>query len=152
VIHAPGHTPGHIALFEPQSRLLFSGDVDLSPFGPWYGNLSSDPEMFIESIRCLIKLNPKVLATSHSGIVTDNIPERLHEYLNKFELREEQILQQLCASKTIEDLVDRKIIYHRFPEPQRLYRFFEEVMVRKHLQYLVRQGKVYESNQRFKAF
>ncbi|EHQ87942.1 Zn-dependent hydrolase, glyoxylase [Desulfosporosinus youngiae DSM 17734] len=152
VIHTPGHTPGHIALFEPKSGVLFSGDIDLSPFGPWYGNLRSDLEMFMESIRRLINLKPKVLATSHSGIVTDNIPERLKEYLNKFELREEQILQQLGVSKTIEELVDRRIIYHRFPEPEKLYRFFEEVMVRKHLQYLIRQGKVYESNQRFKAF
>ena len=45
-----------------------------------------------------------------------------------------------------------KIIYHRFPEPERLYRFFEEVMIRKHLQSLMRQGKVYvKSNEKYKA-
>lgn len=152
VIHAPGHTPGHIALFEPQSKILFSGDVDLSPFGPWYGNLRSDPEVFIQSIRRLIELNPKVLATSHGGIVTENIPEKLRDYLNKFQHREQQILQNLRDSKTIEELVNMRIIYHRFPEPQKLYRFFEEVMIRKHLQYLLRQGKIYESNHKFKAF
>jgi len=27
VIHVPGHTPGHIALYEMQENLLFSGDV-----------------------------------------------------------------------------------------------------------------------------
>ncbi|MBC2721528.1 MBL fold metallo-hydrolase [Desulfosporosinus sp.] len=152
VIHAPGHTPGHIALFEQNSGVLFSGDVDLSPFGPWYGNLRSDLEIFIESILRLIDLNPKVLATSHSGIVTDNITERLRDYLAKVELRDEQILHYLRVPQTLEELVNQKIIYHRFPEPQRLYRFFEEVMIRKHLQYLIKQGRVYELNQKFKAF
>ncbi|WP_317933342.1 MBL fold metallo-hydrolase [Halioxenophilus sp. WMMB6] len=27
VIHCPGHTPGHVVLFEPQSKLAFVGDV-----------------------------------------------------------------------------------------------------------------------------
>lgn len=152
VIHIPGHTPGHIALFEPQSRVLFSSDVDLSHFGPWYGNLRSDPEMFRKSILRLIELNPKVLATSHGGIVTDNVSKRLQDYLNIIKWRDEQILQHLRVAKTIEELVDSKIIYHRFPEPQRLYRFFEEVMIRKHLKSLINQAKVYEINHKFRAF
>jgi len=152
VIHAPGHTPGHIALYEPQAGILFSGDVDLTPFGPWYGNLRSDLEEFISSIRCLMELKPRVLVTGHSGIVTENIQDRFKEYLDKLVFREEQILEHLNTAKTIEELVDLKIIYHRFPEPLRLYRFFEEVMIRKHLQYLIRQGKIFESNQKFKAF
>ena len=27
VIHTPGHTPGHVALYEPESRSLFTGDT-----------------------------------------------------------------------------------------------------------------------------
>jgi glyoxylase-like metal-dependent hydrolase (beta-lactamase superfamily II) len=27
IIHTPGHTPGHIALFEPKSRVVFTGDT-----------------------------------------------------------------------------------------------------------------------------
>lgn len=151
VIHAPGHTPGHIALYENRTGILFSSDVDLTSFGPWYGNVRSDLEMFIESIRRIIELNPKVLVTSHCGIITDNISDRLQEYLDIIYLRNEQILRHLHVPKTIAELVDLKLIYRRFPEPQRLYRFFEEVMVRKHVQYLIREGKVYESNQVFKA-
>ncbi len=152
VIHTPGHTPGHIALYEPQAGILFSGDIDLTPFGPWYGNLCSDLEEFIGSIRYLIELNPKVLVTSHSGIITDNITTRLKEYLEILNIRDHQIIEYLQVAKTVEELVDQKIIYTRFPEPQRLYRFFEEVMIRKHLQYLIGQGKVYTLNQTFKAF
>lgn len=27
VIHTPGHTPGHVCLYEPQEKILFSGDT-----------------------------------------------------------------------------------------------------------------------------
>lgn len=152
VIHTPGHTPGHIALFEPQASLLFSGDIDLSPFGPWYGNVRSDLEEFVGSIKRLIELNPKMLVTSHAGIVTDNIAKRLKEYAEKIDLRDEQILQHLHVPKTISELMDMKIIFHRYPEPQRVYRFFEEIMLDKHLQRLKKQGKVFiKSNGKYQA-
>lgn len=153
VIHTPGHTPGHISLFEPKEGILFSGDIDLSPFGPWYGNMRSDLEEFRRSIKRLIDLNPKVIVTGHSDIISDNIPRRLREYVDKLDLREKQILQHLSVSKTIAELVDMKIIYRRFPEPQRLYRLFEEVMLKKHLQRLLNQGKIFvQHNQKFKAY
>jgi glyoxylase-like metal-dependent hydrolase (beta-lactamase superfamily II) len=152
VVHTPGHTRGHIALFEPQASLLFSGDIDLSPFGPWYGNVSSDLDEFVGSIKRLIELKPKILVTSHAGIVTDNIAKRLKEYAEKIDLRDEQILQHLHVSKTISELLDMKIIFHHYPEPQRVYRFFEETMLDKHLQRLKRQEKVsIKSNGKYQA-
>ena len=36
-LHLPGHSPGHCGLYEPESKVLFIGDIDLSKFGPWYG-------------------------------------------------------------------------------------------------------------------
>ncbi|TGE33578.1 MBL fold metallo-hydrolase [Desulfosporosinus sp. Sb-LF] len=153
VIHTPGHTPGHISLYEPKASILFSGDIDLSPFGPWYGNVRSDLEALTGSIKRLIELNPKVLVTSHTGIVSDNIPERLREYADKLDLRDGQILQHLHAPKTIAELVDMKIIYPRYPEPQGLYRFFEEIMLGKHLQRLMKQGKIFvKPNHKYKAY
>ncbi len=153
VIHTPGHTPGHISLYEPTARILFSGDIDLSPFGPWYGNLRSDLEEFAGSIRRLIDLEPKMIATSHSGIITDDIPERLRKYSEKLNLRDEQILQHLRVPKTKAELLDMKIIYSRYPEPQWLYRFFEETMLEKHLQSLLKREKVFvKPDQQYKAY
>jgi len=153
VVHTPGHTPGHIALYEPQMGVLFAGDIDLSPFGPWYGDASSNLEEFAGSINRLIDFNPKVLITGHRGIITDNIQERLREYSDQLDLRDEKILQHLHVPKTISDMVDMKIIYRRFPEPQKLYRFFEGVMIQKHLQRLMRQGKVFRNqDQTYKAY
>ncbi|SHI09240.1 MBL fold metallo-hydrolase [Desulfosporosinus lacus] len=153
VLHTPGHTPGHISLYEPKERILFSGDIDLSPFGPWYGNASSSIEEFSASIRRLIELNPKVMLTSHSGMVTDNIQERLREYAEKLDQRDEKILQNLRVPLSKQELMEMKIIYKRYPEPQSLYQYFEEVMVEKHLRRLIRLGKIsFEPNQKYKAY
>jgi len=142
VIHTPGHTRGHIALFEPQAKLLFSGDIDISPFGPWYGNVRSDLEDFVASIHRLIELDPKVLITSHAGIITDHISERLRKYADVIDLRDEKILRNLQVPRGAAELLNRRIIFHHYPEPQKVYRFFEETMLEKHLQRLTKQGKV----------
>lgn len=109
VIHTPGHTRGHIALYEPQASLLFSGDIDLSPFGPWYGNVRSDLEEFVNSINRLIELKPKILVTSHEGIISDNISERLKSYAEKIDQRDEQILRYLQVPRKAADLLDKKL-------------------------------------------
>ena len=142
VIHTPGHTPGHISLYEPKAGILFSGDIDVSPFGPWYGNARSDLEDFTQSIKRLIKINPKILLTSHMDVITENVTEKLTDYVNKLERRDEKILENLSVPKTMEELLDLKIIYPRYPEPQKLYRYFEETMLEKHLRRLIQQGKV----------
>ena len=41
VIHTPGHTIGHCCFYFPVEELLYLGDLDLTPFGPWYGNPES---------------------------------------------------------------------------------------------------------------
>lgn len=153
VIHTPGHTPGHISLYEPKEGILFSGDIDLSPFGPWYGNVTSSLEEFSCSIKRLIELNPKVVLTSHSGIISENIQDRLQEYADKVDLRDEKLLQTLRVPMSKSEIMEQQIIYQRYPEPHSLYRYFEEVMIEKHLRRLVRHGKIaLMPNQKYKAY
>jgi len=152
VLHTPGHTPGHISLYEPEEGILFAGDIDLSSFGPWYGNVQSDIEDFEASIESLIQLKPRVLVTSHVDIVTANIEERLREYAAKIGERDERILKFLGNGKTLEELLEAKLIFRKHPDPQKLYRFFEQVMLEKHLQRLLRQGKIAIKEKGYNSF
>jgi glyoxylase-like metal-dependent hydrolase (beta-lactamase superfamily II) len=153
VIHLPGHTPGHIGFYHPEDGILFSSDIDLSPFGPWYGNVCSNLDLFIASIRKVKALNPRILVTSHSGIITDRIAERLTAFEDAFEERDYQILKALAVEKSLIELVDEKIIYKKFIEPERIIRFFEQVMLEKHLEHLIGQGKViFTENNCYKAW
>ena len=69
-IHTPGHTRGHSALFVEPDGVLYLGDIDLSSFGPYYGDAWSDPEDFERSLALVrtIEAKPELLDTS--GICT----------------------------------------------------------------------------------
>jgi len=53
IIPTPGHTPGHLCFFFQEPGVLFLGDYDLTPFGPWYGDRDSSIEDTIASIERL---------------------------------------------------------------------------------------------------
>ncbi|MCO5384710.1 MAG: hypothetical protein NHB14_01965 [Desulfosporosinus sp.] len=86
-------------------------------------------------------------------MVTDNIQERLREYAEKLDQRDEKTLRNLRVPLSKQELMEMKIIYKRYPEPQSLYQYFEEVMVEKHLRRLMRLGKIsFKPNQKYKAY
>src|SRR5207244_11874187 len=39
VIHAPGHTRGHCCIAIEPDGVLYLGDIDLTSFGPYYGEI-----------------------------------------------------------------------------------------------------------------
>ncbi|MCL6451281.1 MAG: MBL fold metallo-hydrolase [Acetobacteraceae bacterium] len=139
VIHAPGHTPGHLALLFEGEGILFSADVDLTRFGPWYGNPASDIGAFLCSIDLLAGLRARVVVTGHSGPLPASA-EAFRAYAARVEERDRRILEFLGRGRTLEELVQARLIYRRFPEPY--CRLFERVMVEKHLARLARAGMV----------
>lgn len=142
VIHTPGHTPGHCAFFFEEEEILFAGDIDLTSFGPWYGNPDADIIDFRSSIIKLRELKPKLVLTGHLEPVSEGISERFNHYLSVLDQRDELLLEFLREPKTPEAIVDAKLIYRKHPEPVPVYRFFEEMMVEKHLKKLLAEGLI----------
>lgn len=142
VIHTPGHTPGHCAFFERESGILFSGDIDLTSFGPWYGNLTSDVDDIIESINKIIQLNPRIILSSHKGIVDHNVSGRLQKYLQKVYQNENRILETLRRPTNLDTLTQKKLIYGKWHEPYIVYEFFEQLSLIVHLRRLLKLGTV----------
>jgi glyoxylase-like metal-dependent hydrolase (beta-lactamase superfamily II) len=144
VVPSPGHTPGHSCFFEPKNKVLFSTDVDLTPFGPWYGNAASDVEDFINSIENLHKLRPRIVVSSHSGPFEgkDKIDLMFEKYIDIIYQREEKILDLLKTERSLDELVGKGIIYKKLNEPVNMYRFFETLMLEKHLDRLMGMGEV----------
>lgn len=144
VIHTPGHTAGHCAFYWREKEVLFSGDIDLTTFGPWYGNEISDVDQLITSIEKLIALNPKVILSAHKGIVDKNVKNRLLKYLDKVYANEKEILKALEVPLTLDELIYHKIIYGRWHQPENMFYFFEKVSLIVHLRRLLRLGLVEE--------
>lgn len=149
VIHTPGHTPGHCVLFWREKGLLLSGDIDLTSFGPWYGNEVSDVDQTIESIEKIIDLNPEIILSGHRGLIKKDTVRELKKYLDKLYAKEEKIIKALKTPRTIEELVNLKIVYGLFKKPEELYAFFEKVSLLKHLQRLMRLGLVEYDGSRY---
>lgn len=68
--HTPGHTPGHVAYYQPERKLLFSGDLF---FGEEQGAILTVPEYSFHiptaviSARRMAKLSVDSLMTYHGG-------------------------------------------------------------------------------------
>lgn len=151
VIHTPGHTPGHCVFYWEKQGLLFSGDIDLTNFGPWYGNINSDITQLISSMEKLIKLNPQVICSGHKGVVEHNVREQLEKYLARLLEKEESILKALRKPLTLDELVQRKLVYGRWGKPEDQFYFFEKLSVMVHLRRLIELQQVEEYQGKYRA-
>lgn len=65
----PGHSPGHICLFDPSERILFAGDdllPDLSPNIGLHPQSTPDPlHDYLEGLGRLVELDPAVVMPAH---------------------------------------------------------------------------------------
>lgn len=68
-IHTPGHTPGHLAYWHPETRVLIAGDAIGSPISGQIrantGNYSVDDEEVVRSVRKLAALRPDTICFGH---------------------------------------------------------------------------------------
>lgn len=139
-LHTPGHTIDHTCFGLDGYDDLLLVDIDLTGFGPWYGNRVSDVDDFRKSIKRIIELQPKTIVSGHLPYpVVENVNENLKEYLHKIDQRDDQILRLVEQGyDTIDALTNRPTIYPRIP--RNLFLVFEEFMLRKHIESLSRRG------------
>ena len=74
IVRTPGHTPGHLSLWQPDERLLVVGDA-LSDYDVGWVNLALDgPDATataLASLHRLVDLAPRVLLPAHGPIPAD---------------------------------------------------------------------------------
>ena len=147
-IHLPGHTFDHTGFGMNGMDVLFLVDIDLTGFGPWYGNAVSDILDFKRSIEVVMELDPKCLISSHIlDPATENIQKKLKAYLSMFDMREKKIIQNIKNGyDTVRKLADLPTIYPRIP--YRIYLIFEEFMIEKHLEVLLTEGKIVQDDEK----
>jgi glyoxylase-like metal-dependent hydrolase (beta-lactamase superfamily II) len=146
VIHAPGHTRGHsFFLIEPDG-VLYLGDVDLSSFGPYYGDAWSSLEDFERTLALARTLEARWYATFHHIGVVDGraaFLEQLDRFTGVIADRERRLLDYLAEPRTLDDVVAHRFVYR----PQDPVSFADPVERRsmgQHVERLVRAGRVRE--------
>lgn len=143
-IHTPGHSPGHYAFLIEKEGILFSGDIDLAPHGPWYGSELCNLDDLIQSVEKIKALNPETLVTSHRRVFhnkKDNIPKLLDDYIGIVYEKEEKVLNSLSCPKTVDDMAYQDFIYDSRVDS--IYMVFSaKMMLIKHLERLERLGAI----------
>lgn len=90
VVHAPGHTPGNVALYQAQRQILFCGDTLFNslPFSRNQGIqapprlFSVDPEQARSSAKALAELPIKVVCFGHGDPILEGGQEKIREALD----------------------------------------------------------------------
>lgn len=108
VIHTPGHSPDHIALWDGETRTLFSGDLVTAATtvvipATSGGSLTA----YLESLRRVLTLAPAKLLPAHGPEIDDPIP-LLQRYIQHRHEREVQVRSALDDGlQTIDAIVER---------------------------------------------
>lgn len=148
VRHAPGHTRGHCC-FEIEwegstDRLVYLGDIDLTSFGPYYGDAWSDLEDFERSLADVRTLEARWYATFHHvGVLEgrDAFLERLDRFTAKITDRERHLLEFLREPRTLDEIARHRFVY-RPGDPVAFAEPVERRSMSQHLERLLRSGEV----------
>lgn len=146
VVHTPGHTAGHCCLLVEPDGVLYLADVDLSSFGPYYGDAVSSLEEFERTLTALREIEAGCWVTFHHiGVIEDRAAflERLDRYAAVIGTRERRLLEHLREPRTLAELVALRIVYR--PHDEVLYADpVERRSIAQHLDRLRARGAVAE--------
>jgi len=143
--HMPGHTAGHSVLLVEPEGVAFIGDIDLTGFGPYYGDQCSNLADFRRSLERIRELPARAWVTfHHKGVITERAKflELLDAFKEKIDRREQAILDALAAQPRSLDA----LVSHRFLYPPGYGEIYIEDAERKtlveHLDELIAAGRV----------
>lgn len=143
-IHLPGHTRGHCALRIEPEGVLFLGDIDLSSFGPYYGDAWSNLDDFERSLERVRNIEARVwVSFHHVGVIEERgtFAEKLARFTAKLAQRDRDIVDFLQAPHSLAEMVA-----HRFLYPAHATMPFvdaaEQRTIEQHLDRLLRAGRI----------
>jgi glyoxylase-like metal-dependent hydrolase (beta-lactamase superfamily II) len=100
VLWTPGHSPGHICLYEPAIKILISGDhilPDVTPFIELHPHSSVNPlDDYLESLNVIKPLEVNLILPGH-GKPFDGLQSRIEEITLHHEQRNSEILKVIRA-------------------------------------------------------
>ncbi|WP_106850247.1 MBL fold metallo-hydrolase [Blastococcus sp. Marseille-P5729] len=143
-VHLPGHTAGHCGFLIEPDGVLFTADVDLSSFGPFYGDASASLADMRTSLDRASGIDAAVYSTYHHKREVRDRAEfsaMLQAFAAVMDEREQRVLSLLQQPATAADLVGKGVVYR----PGKLPPYAaptEQKMTQLHLDELAEKGAV----------
>jgi glyoxylase-like metal-dependent hydrolase (beta-lactamase superfamily II) len=145
-IHTPGHTGGHTCFLVEPEGVLVLGDIDLTGFGPYYGDAASDLDEFVASLAKVREIDAAWYVTyHHKGVFTERseFVAALDAFAAVIDRREAAMVEFLREPRTLGDMVRHRFVYRAHVELPWLDSC-ERYTAIDHLARLQRQGAVTE--------
>jgi len=150
VLFTPGHTAGHCAYYELNSKIAFLGDIDLTKH-PYYGNLDASLIEFEESITKIKGLDINTVVTGHRGIIEgkDKIDGEIEKYESILNGRDERILAYFSERSRpikLDEFRNNNIIYRKYSAYKEFEIIAELLMIGKHIEKFLKNNLISEEN------
>jgi len=146
-ILTPGHTPGHMCLYDADRKLLFSGDhvlFDITPNIPWTPGFEDPLGEYLESLDKLLAIDVELVMPGHRGL-GNNLRGRVQELKKHHERRLKEALAALDRPKTAWEVAsniswDVKVKdLNKLPTSQKWFVIRETIA---HLEHLFNKGRI----------
>lgn len=148
VIETPGHTAGHVSLYDENEKILLCGDHILGNITPNICievNFDNPLQSYFKSLEKVKNLDIKLLLTAHREMV-NNVYDRIEELFNHHNDRLAEVMKivrrgEKTAYTVAQDMTwdIRCKNWNEFPLPQKWFATGEAIA---HLQYLYSIGKL----------
>ncbi len=112
-VHLPGHTRGHSG-FRIDGGVFFLSDIDLTGFGPYYGDAWSSLDDFDASLTKVRDEEADWYVTyHHKGVIEGReaflgLLDGFHEVINR---RHEAMLEFLVEPRSVAEMVAKRFVY-----------------------------------------
>ena len=143
LIETPGHSPSHTSFYFPDEKILFSGDMGLDRFGPWYGWADCNIKQILDSILRLDGLAVNLILTSHGGVIKKDIQKRWAQCIGHIFKREEKIIQKLEAGMSRQDIIQQGVFFlnkEKVKEPMQSFLNAWDTIMYNHHEDLIKEG------------
>jgi glyoxylase-like metal-dependent hydrolase (beta-lactamase superfamily II) len=121
-VHLPGHTAGHCGFIIEPDGVFYLADIDLTGFGPYYGDECSDLASVRRSLEAVASIPAAVRATFHHKgpyVSDEDFALALRAHRDALDRRHEAVALELARNPEVaaDALVDRAIVYRRGTAP-----------------------------------
>jgi glyoxylase-like metal-dependent hydrolase (beta-lactamase superfamily II) len=147
-INTPGHSPGHVCLYEPAQKILVSGDhilFDITPNITGWPHTENVLQEYLANLDKVYPLDVKLVLPGHRNIM-NNHRNRISVLQKHHRERANEILDTLDSQSRnayeIAPLVSWDVTYkswEQFPVPQKFFAVGEVIA---HLKYLEGEGTI----------
>jgi glyoxylase-like metal-dependent hydrolase (beta-lactamase superfamily II) len=157
-VETPGHTPGHLCLYESEARIFFSGDHILDTITPnisGWGREADPLGEFLESLDKIAAYDIKVILPGHRNLILDH-RRRIAELKAHHRVRMQEVVDILARERQTAYQIASRMTWNidcarweEFPVPQKWFATGEALA---HLLHLERTGRIQKSQGEGKAY